>query len=165
MRRDRPLAAVIFAVASAPGWLVLWLLHGGVGWAGMFSGAAASGVAGAMSGRALGAAARSDPRLWRAAVRGVLVGGAGAVLWTLGLVAVVVEDGPRPPLIDLAGAVVAVLLSLAALPWVLPGAVAGVAFYWAARCGAVPRRRRPIPRRARPVPRRTGRPAPRRRGS
>ena len=159
MRRDRPLAAALFAVVSAPWWLALSLSLGGVGWTGTYSGAVASGVAGALAGRALGAAARSDPRLWRAAVRGVLVGGAGVVLWTLGFVALEgVEDGSWPSLIDLVGVVLAVLLALAGVPWVVPGAVAGVVFRWGARWGAVSRRARTIPRRALPVSRRTAPP-------
>ena len=126
----RLLAAVLFAVAGAPGWVAVAASLGGlsvpylVGYT--LAGAVASGAAGALSAPVLEAEARGGAPIRKGAVLGVFVSALGVALASA--VVAVAAVGPSS---EVVGGVAFVFGSLmvAAFPWFGLGAAAGALFY------------------------------------
>ena len=127
--RDRPLAAALFAGAGLPGWVAVAASVGGLsplqaaGYA--LAGSVASGAAGALAGRVLAAEARAGASLWKGAALGVLVSALGV---GLAAVALALSAGVSRAVLGAVAGVFGALL-VPWLPWLVPGAVAGVAVY------------------------------------
>ena len=134
---NRLLAAVLFAVAGAPGWLAVADSLGGlsvsylVGYT--LAGVIASGIAGALSAPVLASEAVRGAPLRKGAVLGVFVSVLGVFVSVLGVAlgSAVVAVAAAGLSLDLAAAFAVSLGSIlfALFPWLGLGAAAGALFY------------------------------------
>jgi CDP-diglyceride synthetase len=130
MRSDRPLSALLFAIAGAPGWFDAAKALGGFSVLELtlatLAGAVSCGAAGALAGKALGTEARSGTSSVKGAVLGVFVTALGALIG--GSVLGVAAAGLSRSLPE-AVVITPVIILVSVLPWLTLGAVAGAVFY------------------------------------
>ena len=134
MRRDRTLAALLFAAAGVPGGLAVASSFSGLSpfyvIVAALGGALASGAAGALAGPALGAEARGGASLSKGAVLGALVAICGVVIASAAITLAPARFSASLPeaFVGMVGSLLVV-----SLPWMGFGAVAGLLFYSLAR--------------------------------